>query len=202
MSPNPHQRPLETSTSTGSCALFHCRLRKALSPGLTPGVRRESRQPDARAAIARSTAQQIANPAALTLITALHFGQNFSPPGPSAASGGHCEPITADSNTAESNMELYRYPGPLRHDLGAASPRRSRIASHRLVFGVHGRLRTIRVRECLSEKLRSLYRRGSARAQRAGAGSARLAMQCKPLTALGIQGVRRLGPNRLCASIG
>lgn len=109
MSPNPHQRPLETSTSTGSCALFHCRLRKALSPGLTPGVRRESRQPDARAAIARSTAQQIANPAALTLITALHFGQNFSPPGPSAASGGHCEPITADSNTAESNMELYRY---------------------------------------------------------------------------------------------
>ena len=53
--------------------------------------------------------QQIANPTALALISALHFGQNFSPPGPFAASGGHCEPTATDSNTTGSNMEGYRY---------------------------------------------------------------------------------------------
>ena len=52
--------------------------------------------------------EQIANPTALTLISAFHFGQNFSPPGRSAASGNHRAPMATDSNTTGSNMEGYR----------------------------------------------------------------------------------------------
>jgi hypothetical protein len=55
-----------------------------------------SREPSAKRQALRSqrnTGPANANATALTLISALHFGQNFQPTGRSAASGGHCEPI-------------------------------------------------------------------------------------------------------------
>jgi hypothetical protein len=44
----------------------------------------------------------------LTHIFAPNFGQNYSLLGRSGAPGGHCEPMTADSNTTGANMEGYR----------------------------------------------------------------------------------------------
>ena len=123
--------PYSARTLSGAlAALSAVRDRKAASlllplpfaKGFEPRLnsRGPSREPSAqRQALRsqRSPAQQIANPTALALIAALHFGQNFSPPGPFAASGGHCEPTATDSNTTG----IWRLTGT-----GRSSPRRCR----------------------------------------------------------------------------